>query len=173
MAKIVGRSAYAHIDYLHTLPQWARYIIDEFDEFDVFSLQQPEWNVVKVTRGKEPSISLLSYPYFEHVDHPELAYSYKVWFEDLGSHVDILRSKSTSFSNRKSPPILHRKELLVDTSHPSYERWAALTKDEEEAGLLSRRDIGTKLAWERLLERVGMKVLFGNLVEDNSEYEAD
>lgn len=169
MAKIIGNVAYAHRDYLDTLPPWALDIIDDFSEhIGLFQFPDTVWNVIKV--HKRGTISFLLYPDFETVSHPKLAISYLVSLDKSGEEV-LLDTKRLDFGERKSPPILHRKELLVDRSHSRYEHWATLTKEEEEAGLLSRRDIGSHMAWESLLKEKGYKILFDNLVED--DYDED
>jgi hypothetical protein len=170
VAKVIGGNAYVHLDYFYELPDWAKRIIHRLDDvFDILELFRAPWNVVKVGGGENPSVSLLIYDEFETVDHPELLISARYSIDDSGVGPMVLQDKLTSFAGRKSPPILHRKELLVSDSHPEHWRWAALTKAEEEAGLLSRPDIGTKLAWERLLREKGYKVMFSCLVEHDYE----
>ena len=56
-------------------------------------------------------------------------------------------------------PILHRKELLLDVSDPDYARFAALTEQEERAGLFSApTTIGHERGWSRELERRGLVI---------------
>jgi 3'-phosphoadenosine 5'-phosphosulfate sulfotransferase (PAPS reductase)/FAD synthetase len=57
-----------------------------------------------------------------------------------------------------SPPIYHRCEQMLSSRHPAHQRHAALSAAEERAGLLSRSDIGTKGAWERVLEQQGYRI---------------
>ena len=57
-----------------------------------------------------------------------------------------------------TPPILHRKDAIVDETHPLYQKFRSLTKQEEKKSLLSRPDIGHKLTWERALLEVGLTV---------------
>lgn len=176
MAKVIGYTAYAHRDYLYTLPGWATRIVAFFDEHgSILNMPREAWEAIKVSRahisrGKAvpESVSLLLYHDFELVDHPELLMSIKLWAEQVADST-IVKTKLVMFAGRKSPPILHRKELLVDTIHENYGRWAALSEAEEAAGLLNRRGIGTKLAWERLLREKGYKVMFSCLVENDYE----
>lgn len=51
---------------------------------------------------------------------------------------------------------LERMETFLHAEHPEYERFSALTATEEELGLLSRPDIGTKKKWLALLEERGL-----------------
>jgi hypothetical protein len=50
-----------------------------------------------------------------------------------------------------NPPILHRKEAFLDELHPDYQACLNLTEKEEELGLLSRNDIGTRNGWATAL----------------------
>ncbi|MCB1156492.1 MAG: hypothetical protein H7A25_02255 [Leptospiraceae bacterium] len=61
------------------------------------------------------------------------------------------------FNHYKSCPILHRKETFLHSSHPRYEEFSALSSAEE-AGLLSRRDIGSKNRWEEVLQEKGLRI---------------
>ena len=70
---------------------------------------------------------------------------------------------NTSFSKRdyagsESPPILHRKEALIDPFHPASEQFAELTRAEEARGLLSRTDIGHKKGWEGALQKARVRI---------------
>ena len=170
MAKIVGNKAYAHRSYLHTLPGWASAILASYDIMaDVHSL--PNWNVVKIEKGKVgDTVSLLVYHDFETVDHPELWMATKLIAERVAG-ASIVHTIQTDYTKRDSRPILHRKETLVDETHPDYMRWAFLTKLEEEAGLLSRNNIGTSKTWDNLLREKGYKVMFSCLTE--YDYEED
>jgi hypothetical protein len=47
--------------------------------------------------------------------------------------------------------VLHRKEMLVDPLYESYKIFCELSAQEEQFGLLSRMDIGTKQGWLSLL----------------------
>jgi hypothetical protein len=57
-----------------------------------------------------------------------------------------------------NPPIYHRKEQMLSARHPSHASFAALTQAEDQAGLLSRPDIGRKQSWERLLAKQGYEI---------------
>ncbi|WP_419806338.1 DNA phosphorothioation-associated putative methyltransferase [Terriglobus sp.] len=101
------------------------------------------YDLIKIaTDGKK--LSFLAYKNFDDDPHPELAYSLRLYLPkasyDLRSYIDS-----------QNPPILHRKETFIDQLHPRYAEYAQLTKQEEELGLLSRTDIGTKKGWEALL----------------------
>lgn len=101
-------------------------------------------NLVKLHRhsGK---VSYLVYPDFDRDPHPALLRSVKL----------SLRTREIQcfdYANSDNPPILHRKESFLETSYPGYERFAKLTRQEEECGLLSDTSaIGTRDGWERRL----------------------
>lgn len=172
MAKIVGTKAYAHRDYVDTLPNWAAGIVEFFDgHANILSLPEEAWNVIRVEKAYTnksgnlvpESVALLAYHNFDEADHPELLASVKLWPKSVAG-VYIIETKNTVFAGRKSPPILHRKEALVDQRHPQYDAWKMLTRHEEQAGLLSQPGIGTKLAWERKLAEAGYTIMFGCLM---------
>ena len=125
---------------LRTLEGCARVMVGEIEEV----------NLIKLYRDR-PKISYLSYPDFDEVAHPALAFSVVV-------RLDTMVATFHDFSRRDNPPILHRKEAFVPEGYPSRERFARLTRQEEKYGLLNREEIGTMSGWQRLLESRGLKV---------------
>lgn len=108
-----------------------------------------EYNVLKLN-SESFSISFLSYPEFWDSPHPALASAVLV---DLTSG----RVKRQEFAERSNPPILHRKETFLPESHASRPLFAALTRQEEEAGLYSdTTTIGFRQNWQRLLDASGL-----------------
>ncbi len=105
-------------------------------------------NLVKFHRhsGK---VSYLVYPDFDRDPHPALLRSVKL----------SLRTRDIQcfdYANSDNPPILHRKEAFLEPSYPGYERFAKLTRQEEECGLLTDTSaIGTRDGWERRLVAEG------------------
>ena len=92
-----------------------------------------------------PKISYLVYPDFDRVAHPALA---EAFISDLAR----LQLHHRDYRRASSPPILHRKELLVADDHPARRRFARLTAQEETLGLLEpRRRIGSRHEWQSLL----------------------
>ena len=108
-------------------------------------------NIIKLHRD-HPQISYLSYPNFDSDPHPALQ----------GSLLVNLRSFKTSYreySESDNPPVLHRKEQFVAEGYECREQFAALTKDEENAGLYEDpTGIGARLAWDRLLAEKGIRI---------------
>lgn len=107
-------------------------------------------NLIKLDRQR-PKISYLSYPEFDEVAHPTLAFSVVIW-------LDSMVAKHYDFSRRANPPILHRKDSLVPPDYPLREKFERLTRQEEKRGLLDREEIGTLRGWEELLAAEGFKV---------------
>jgi DNA phosphorothioation-associated putative methyltransferase len=145
--KLTPEALYFHDDALDRLPPilralegCARIFIGEVEGA----------NLIKIDRQR-PKISYLSYPDFDEVAHPTLAFSVVIW-------LDTMVAKFYDFSRRSNPPILHRKETFVPADYPDRERFAKLTRQEEKRGLLDRDTIGTLRGWEKLLDEEGFKV---------------
>jgi hypothetical protein len=104
----------------------------------------PEFNLIKF-RTDELKVSFLCYPDFMDDPHPALRHAITI---DLISG----KARHTDYAANLNPPILHRKETFLSPQHSRRAAFAALTKDEEAAGLYERTaTIGFKLNWERLL----------------------
>jgi len=108
-----------------------------------------KWNIIRCEKDSN-KIGFLNYPDFMTNPHPILTHSLTVelhtmkWIYHKASEVN--------------PPILHRKETFLNTSHENYAKFKKLTEAEERAGLLDRKIshlIGHKVQWEELLERKG------------------
>ena len=110
-----------------------------------------KWNVCKLSLYRQ-QVSLLHYPRFREDEHPALAAATSVDIKDGTARI----RRYAPTGNR---PILHRKELLLDASDPDYRRFAALTDQEERAGLFSEPNtIGHQRGWARQLERRGLTI---------------
>ena len=109
-----------------------------------------EYNIVKISSDGR-AISFLSYADFDDDPHPALQYSVRVY---------LPRAEYTirNYSNSDNPPILHRKELLVDSLHPLYRVFRDLSDEEQRLGLLSSPNIGTKLGWSSVLAENGVAI---------------
>ena len=107
-------------------------------------------NLVKIGL-RHLSVSFGEYPTFDSEAHPGLYRSVRVDFES--GQVTV-----RDYSESASPPILHRKELLVSREYPAFERFRRLSRAEDRLGLLGRRDIGTRSAWEKLLSAHGVSI---------------
>jgi len=139
--KVLPDAVYLHADYFDRMPPLVR-VYEGAARALVGSVQDA--TVIKLSR-LERRVSYLAYPTFEKVAHPALRSSLRV---DLRTfHV-----KHRDFSASANPPVLHRKETFVPPDHPTREKFARLTAQEERAGLLSNPTaIGTHDGWTNAL----------------------
>ena len=117
---------------------------------------------------KSGKLSYLRYENFDRNAHPKL----------LNTTTVMLRHQSMRFldySDRDNPPVLHRKETMVDTDYPYYEKFKKLTEAEDKAGLLERgtKGIGLKSLWQERLDEVGYRLRGHQLVKDSKVSEAE
>jgi DNA phosphorothioation-associated putative methyltransferase len=140
VGKRLPTALYLHTDGLDRLPPIlrvmegvARRLIGEVDGA-----------VVKLHLD-QPAVSYLEYPGFDKVAHPALRSGYIVGLDPFGCDF-------RDYSRHRNPPILHRKELLLADDDPRRKRFAALTRQEERAGLYESPElIGREAAWSQLL----------------------
>jgi DNA phosphorothioation-associated putative methyltransferase len=110
-----------------------------------------EFNVLKF-RSDELKVSFLHYPHFFESAHPILRAAITI---DLSRG----RSRQTDYSKQSNPPILHRKETFLPTTHRLWPIFRALTEAEEAVGLYAdTTSIGFLLNWERLLADKGVTI---------------
>ena len=148
VGKRVGGDRYIHRD---ALERHAATLLGAVSGYAASAGHPFEWNVCKLSPSR-CRVSLLHYPCFRKRAHPTLAAALTV---DLDRGIKRVRRYSVE-GNR---PILHRKELLIDKSDPDYQRFAALTAQEERAGLFSRPSvIGHERGWAEQLERRGLSI---------------
>ncbi|WP_413176126.1 DNA phosphorothioation-associated putative methyltransferase [Anabaena azotica] len=104
-----------------------------------------EANVIKF-HLKTPRISYLYYPDFDHNPHPRLYRAMEIDLRNL--HVTY-----RDFDGDKDPLILHQIDSLVTPDYPQYEKFAKLTRQEEDWGLLENwRSISHLSGWNKCLE---------------------
>lgn len=110
-----------------------------------------EANVLKLHRfsGK---ISYLAYPDFETDPHPTLATCVKF----------NMRSRQIDFYNYRqseNPPVLHRIETFLTPAYALFAKFARLTKQEEQHGLLDdSATIGTRTGCQAGLAERGFRL---------------
>ncbi|WP_410477637.1 DNA phosphorothioation-associated putative methyltransferase [Nostoc sphaeroides] len=103
-----------------------------------------EANVIKF-HTKKPKISYLFYPDFDTDPHPGLHTSMEIDLRDL--HVSY-----RDYDTDDDPPVLHQKDALVTPDYPLYEKFAKLTCQEEDWGLLDNwRNISHRSGWLKCL----------------------
>lgn len=104
-----------------------------------------EANVVKF-HFRKPKISYLFYPNFDIAPHPALHTSMAIDLRDLHVHY-------RDYDPKDNPPLLHQKDSMVTASYPLYEKFAKLTRQETEWGLLDDlRLIYDQRGWQKCLE---------------------
>ena len=87
----------------------------------------PEYNVIKFILS-EFRISFLEYSDFFKEPHPQLKSSITI-------NLATGKIRNYNYSKSDNPPILHRKETLLEHRHPSILKFKALTEAEENEGL--------------------------------------
>jgi DNA phosphorothioation-associated putative methyltransferase len=104
-----------------------------------------EANVIKF-HFRKPKISYLVYPEFDTDPHPALYTSMQVDLRDL--HVSY-----RDYDPDDNPPVLHQKDLLVMSDYPLYEKFAKLSRQEKDWGLLGDWEkIRDRRGWQKCLE---------------------
>lgn len=127
-------------------------LIAEIARAELAAQPREDWNLLKLHTG-EYAITFLSYPDFDKNPHPALAHATKI-------NLNTGRIVRTDYSGRANPPILHRKETFLPPGDLRFEKFAALTKAEEAAGLYREPSkIGLRIYWETLLRRKGLRSL--------------
>jgi DNA phosphorothioation-associated putative methyltransferase len=101
-------------------------------------------NVIKL-HTTVPKISYLSYPDFDEAPHPVLTTEMQISLRDVYVNYN-------TYDLDDNPPILHWKEQLVLPDYPLYEKFAKLTQQEENWGLLDRPHAIRK--WHGWLQRL-------------------
>ena len=104
-----------------------------------------EANVIKF-HFRKPKISYLVYPDFDTDPHPALHTTMQIDLRDLHVHY-------RDYDPKGNPPILHQKNLLIASDYPLYEKFAKLTRQEEDWGLLDHiHQINDRQGWLQCLE---------------------
>jgi len=103
-----------------------------------------EANVIKF-HSRKPKITYLVYPNFDTDPHPASHTSMQIDLRDLHVHY-------RDYETDDNPPILHQKHLLVAPDYPGYEKFAKLSRQEEDWGLFEDWNrIGTRQGWQKCL----------------------
>jgi len=107
-------------------------------------------NLIKLHRfsGK---VSYLACPDFDSVPHPITTETIKVWLRTL-------RVRYYDTSKRLNPPVLDRKELMLDEHDERRNKFARLTRQEEKHGFLQAgEDFLTREAWKANQQILGFE----------------
>ncbi|WP_031292147.1 DNA phosphorothioation-associated putative methyltransferase [Leptolyngbya sp. Heron Island J] len=103
-----------------------------------------EATVVKLNYTK-PQITYLFFPDFDNVPHPILHTSMKVGLQDL-------QVRYRDFDPQDDPPILLQKELLLSPDYPNYDKFAKLSRQEQDWGVLDGSSYITLNDWNQRLD---------------------
>lgn len=160
--KKISNTVYFHRNAICSIPNT---IQEQLNRTLSKAADYSHFNVIKLDL-KNNNLSLLKYEHFTTSFFPKLIESASTSLNDK----DGLTWSDRSY-NIENPPILHRKELLLPPDHPDIPKFAALTKQLEDAGLFKdSRKIGYKKQWEERLRNAGYKVIDHKLVKlDGSE----
>ena len=146
--KLVGGASYFHQSAIHIINNHFRELISRASTLNENSCK---WNVVKFDNQDNNRLSFLEYQCFNDYEFPCLEKSYQVNLNEL-----TFKSRNHSKTN---PPILHRKELLIDPACLDYQKFESLTKTLEKFGAFKNiTKLGTKLRWDDELNRLGIIV---------------
>lgn len=146
IGKYVVDSLYVHRSAEDQLPALSR--------LQIFAARQivgdQPYEILKISADGR-KVSFLSYPEFDQVAHPSLVSALSVYLPKA----DYSYREYSATSN---PPILHRKDALVDETYPLHQKFKSLTAQEDKRSLLSRPDIGHRESWERVLAEAGYQI---------------
>ncbi|MDE5077398.1 MAG: DNA phosphorothioation-associated putative methyltransferase, partial [Trichodesmium sp. St2_bin6] len=111
----------------------------------------------------KPTISYLHYPDFDIDPHPALKTSISI-------NMNNGKVEHRNYSNHKNPPVLHRKETFVTPEYPQYQKFAKLTSDEIQLGLLDNTClIGTRQGWLTHLKNHGIEIQDHHVIQHTIE----
>lgn len=170
VGKFVGGYLYLHTTALPELPEVWRQATAKAVELARVRPDE-DFNVIKLhPQGEE--LSLLDYRDFFDDPFPSLGRSWRV---SLGRGSVVFRT----YEESRNPPILHRKELLLPTSHVRLNEYRAMTEAAEALGLFSETNrIGFRAQWQALIRERGYELIGGelrplaNAVADGAEIDA-
>lgn len=155
VGKYVGGYLYLHTTALSELPEAWREVAAKAVALARLQPDQ-DFNVIKLhPQGEE--LSLLDYRDFFDDPFPSLGRSWRV---SLGHGAVVYRS----YEESRNPPILHRKELLLPTSHVRLDEYRTMSEAAEAIGLFSETNrIGFRAQWQALIRERGYELIGGQL----------
>lgn len=156
IGKHVGNYQYIHLSLRKRLDEADQSAIDAAAEL-TSTIADQHFNVIKLAEDRN-TLTLLDYPDFFSEGFPTLR---RYWTVNIESQLYRFRTYEDSFN----PPILHRKELLIDKAHCDYPSFVDLTKAADNIGLFDDPNrIGFLRAWKALLDQKGYHVSGNELV---------
>ncbi|MDJ0734928.1 MAG: DNA phosphorothioation-associated putative methyltransferase [Nostocaceae cyanobacterium] len=163
VGKLLPDAFYIHISGLHALDP----LLQTYESRARTVAPQGKFATLVKFSISKPKISYLYYPEFDTEPHPALEASIQVDLETLEvNHRD--------YSTTDNPPVLHRKETFVTPEYPYYEEFAALTRAQQELGLLDNtRGIGTRRGWQQRLDFFGVEIQGHKLIKTATETDSE
>jgi DNA phosphorothioation-associated putative methyltransferase len=105
-------------------------------------------NLIKIHR-RTGKLSYLVYPEFDTDPHPSLQRCVKL-------NLRTRQIECYDYAQCANPPVLHRKETFLTPEDERRAKFARLTQQEENAGLLAEASgIGTRDGWDQRLSETG------------------
>ncbi len=149
MGKLLPTALYVHVETVAELPVLLRL----YEGCGRAVLGSVDGATLVKLRRDEPKLSYLCYPGFERVAHPPLT-------ESVSMHLQTFKVRTRRYDQSANPPILHRKETFVGSSHPLRSRFERLTRAEEKAGLFAdTARIGNLSGWRTVLDETGVDII--------------
>jgi Protein of unknown function (DUF3631) len=154
--KAVGRHHYVHLDGFDFLPAEATARLVAAESLAQIS-RSDRYNVARFNNSHN-RVALLNYPSFFEDAFPALRES---WNVDLTPG----RVSYRNYRDSLTPPILHRKELMLPEDHPRRAEFQALTETAEAIGLFEDSTrIGFREQWLRLVREKGYQIVGHDLI---------
>jgi DNA phosphorothioation-associated putative methyltransferase len=142
VGKKPNNSLIIHLSVLETLPTLLR-LYEGCASQTIGRLERA--NIIKFSFDRA-RITYYYYPNFDSIPHPTLKTSMEVNLKNL-------QVRYRNFLDDQNPPILHEKDRIVMPNYPNYEKFARLTKQEKDRGLLDdARAIARLQGWLNCLE---------------------
>ena len=126
IGKRVGDHLYVHVSAFSTLSPDQQSIIAQASELAHLT-NGAHFNVVKLSQQGN-DLSLLDYPSFFDDPFPTLTRSWRI---SLSRKTVVFRN----YEESRNPPILHRKERLLQASDPRVPEFSLITESAESLGL--------------------------------------
>jgi DNA phosphorothioation-associated putative methyltransferase len=136
VGKKLPHSLWVHVSAIETLDPLLRL----YEGCASRTIGRPQEATVVKFHCRKPKITYLVYPDFDADPHPALHTSMQIDLRDLHVHY-------RDYDLADNPPLLHQKDLLVAPDYPGYEKFAKLSRQEEDWGLLGD--------WEQIRDRRG------------------
>jgi DNA phosphorothioation-associated putative methyltransferase len=154
--KFVGGYLYLHTSALTLLPEKWQQVTEAAANLAGLR-HDTDFNVIKLS-SEADELSLLDYRDFFDDPFPCLRRSWRV---SLPRATVVYRS----YEESRNPPILHRKELLLLTSHPRQEEYRTTTSSAEALGLFNETNrIGFRVQWLAMIAERGYALIDGAFV---------